>query len=317
VLHMLVRRIVLGVLTLWLVSVLVFVSTNALPGDAARSILGRNATPETLAALRAELKLDRSLPEQYTSWLSGVVRGDLGQSLADGEPVTDLLSSRLSNSAFLVAVAAAISIPLSIGIGILSAMRRDSWLDHAMSTANLGLAAVPEFVIGTACVVLFGTVVFQVLPPVSLIPPGEPAWRHLDEVWLPALTLVLAVAPYISRIMRGSMIEVLESDYVEMARLKGLPERDVILWHALPNAIVPAIQVIALQLSYMAGGIVVVEFVFGFPGIGGALIQAVSHRDLPVLQAVVLVIAGVYVVVNLIADVLTILASPRLRTALR
>jgi peptide/nickel transport system permease protein len=136
-------------------------------------------------------------------------------------------------------------------------------------------------------------------------------------VWLPALTLVLAVVPYISRIMRGSMIEVLESDYVEMARLKGLPERDVILWHALPNAIVPAIQVIALQLSYMAGGIVVVEFVFGFPGIGGALVQAVSHRDLPVLQAVVLVIAAVYVVVNLIADVLTILASPRLRTALR
>jgi peptide/nickel transport system permease protein len=180
---------------------------------------------------------------------------------------------------------------------------------------SLVFAALPEFVIGIALVLLFATSVFHVLPAVSLIPPGDHAWNHFNVVILPAATLVLAVTPYISRIMRGSMVEVLESDYVTMARLKGLPERTVMLRHALPNAIVPAIQVSALQLAWMAGGVVVVEFVFSFPGIGAALVDAVGNRDVPTVQALSLIIAAVYVVLNLAADVTTILVTPRLRTA--
>jgi peptide/nickel transport system permease protein len=194
-------------------------------------------------------------------------------------------------------------------------MRRDRMVDHVGSMISLIFAALPEFVIGIALVLLFATSVFHVFPAVSLIPPGDHAWQHLNAVILPAATLVLAVTPYISRIMRGSMIEVLESEYVTMARLKGLPERTVMLRHALPNAIVPAIQVSALQLAWMAGGVVVVEFVFAYPGIGAALVDAVGNRDVPTVQALALIIAAVYVVLNLAADVTTILVTPRLRTA--
>jgi peptide/nickel transport system permease protein len=311
----LLRRIGLGVLTLFLVSVIVFAATQALPGDAARAILGRDATPQRLAALRSQLHLNESVLAQYTHWLGGIVSGNFGTSAATQQPVSQLLSGRLGNSAFLVLVAALIAVPLSIGFGVLMAVRRDHLIDHVGSTASLVLAALPEFVIGIALVLLFATSVFHILPAVSLLPPGDHAWQHLDAVVLPAATLVLAVTPYISRIMRGSMVEVLESEYVTMARLKGLPERTVILRHAVPNAIVPAIQVSALQLAWMAGGVVVVEFVFSFPGIGASLVDAVGNRDVPVVQALTLIIAAVYVVLNLLADVTTILVTPRLRTA--
>jgi peptide/nickel transport system permease protein len=311
----LLRRIGLGVLTLFLVSVIVFAATQALPGDAARAILGRDATPQRLAALRSQLHLNESVLAQYTHWLGGIVSGNFGTSAATQQPVSQLLSGRLGNSAFLVLVAALIAVPLSIGFGVWMAVRRDHLIDHVGSTASLVLAALPEFVIGIALVLLFATSVFHILPAVSLLPPGDHAWQHLDAVVLPAATLVLAVTPYISRIMRGSMVEVLESEYVTMARLKGLPERTVILRHAVPNAIVPAIQVSALQLAWMAGGVVVVEFVFSFPGIGASLVDAVGNRDVPVVQALALIIAAVYVVLNLLADVTTILVTPRLRTA--
>ncbi len=179
------------------------------------------------------------------------------------------------------------------------------------------LAALPEFVIGIALVLLFSTSVLHVFPAVSLLAPGEHAWQDLNVVVLPAATLVIAVTPYISRIMRGSMVEVLQSEYVTMARLKGMSERNVIWRHAVPNAVVPAIQVAALQLAWMAGGVVVVEFVFQYPGIGSALISAVGERDVPTVQALALLIAAVYVVVNFLADVWTVLLTPRLRTAAR
>jgi peptide/nickel transport system permease protein len=311
-----VRRILLGLLTLFVVSLIVFGATQALPGDPAQAILGREATPEKLEIVREQLNLNRPVTEQYTEWLSGIVTGDLGLSLANQRPVGEFLSDRIVNSAFLVLLAALISIPLSLLIGSLSAMRRDRPLDTITSIVTLALAALPEFVIGVALILLLATTVLQVFPAVSLVSPGTPVWEELDVVILPALTLVLAVSPYISRIMRGSMIEVLESDYVEMARLKGLRERVVIVRHALPNAVIPAIQVTALQLAYLAGGIVVVEFVFSFPGIGAALVDAVSNRDLPIIQALTMLIAAVYVGLNLLADILTILISPRLRTAL-
>jgi peptide/nickel transport system permease protein len=311
----LLKRFALGVLTLFLVSVVVFVATQALPGNAATAILGRNATPQRIAALTQQLHLNRPVFDQYTHWLSGIVTGNLGTSAATEQPVSQLLSGRVLNSAFLVLLAAVVAIPLSIGFGVWMAMRRDGPVDVIGSTISLIFAALPEFVIGIILVLVFATQVFQVFPAVSLIPPGDHAWQHLNVVILPAATLVLAVTPYISRIMRGSMIEVLESDYVTMARLKGLPERTVIWRHAVPNAIVPAIQVSALQLAWMAGGVVVVEFVFTYPGIGAALVDAVGNRDVPTVQALVLIIAAVYVVLNVLADVATILVTPRLRTA--
>jgi peptide/nickel transport system permease protein len=311
------RRTILGLGTLFLVSVIVFAATQVLPGDPARSILGRNATPESLATLRQQLDLGKPVVEQYTHWLGGLVTGDLGRSLAANEPVTELIGKRVENSAFLMVLAAIISIPLAILIGSVAARRRDRPFDHVTSIVLLALAALPEFVVAIGLVVLFGTTVFTVLPAVSLIPPEDAPWHHLKGLVLPATALVLAVTPYIARIMRASMVEVLESDYVEMARLKGLPERRVLWRHALPNGIAPAIQVIALNLAYLAGGIVLVEFVFGYPGIGGALVDAVSNRDVPVVQALAILIAGLYVFLNLCADIATILVSPRLRTSIK
>jgi peptide/nickel transport system permease protein len=309
------RRVALGLLTLLLVSVVVFAATQALPSNAAQAILGRNATPARLAALTRQLHLDESVVTQYVHWLGDVLKGNFGTSAATQQPVSRLLSGRILDSAFLVLVAAVIALPLSILLGVIMAVRRDRPADHALSMTTLALAALPEFVIGIGLVLLFATNVSHAFPAVSLIPPGEHAWQVPNAVVLPAATLVLAVTPYISRIMRGSMIEVLESEYVTMARLKGLSNRTVIWRHAVPNAIVPAIQVSALQLAYMAGGIVVVEFVFSYPGIGGALVDAVGNRDVPVVQALTVIIAAVYVVVNLLADIVTIMVTPRLRTA--
>jgi peptide/nickel transport system permease protein len=309
------RRIGLGILTLWLVSLIVFAAVIALPGDAATAILGREATPDRVAALRDQLHLNDSVVTQYLKWLGGILTFDLGNSAATQQPVTQLLSDRVGNSAFLVVIASLIAIPLSIAIGVWTAMKRDRPADHITSTVTLVLAALPEFVIGIGLILLFATGVLQLFPAVSLLAPGQKAWEAPDVVVLPAATLVLAVTPYISRIMRGSMVEVLESEYVTMARLKGLPERTVIWRHAVPNAIVPAIQVAALQLAWMAGGVVVVEFVFQYPGIGAALVDSVANRDMPVVQTVTMLAAGIYVGLNLLADLATVLVTPRLRTA--
>jgi len=311
----LLRRILLGLLTLLLVSIVVFAATQALPGNAARAILGRNATPARLAALTRQLHLNQPVITQYFNWLGGALSGNFGTSAATQQPVTQLLSGRIANSAFLVLISAIIALPLSILLGVIMAVRRDRVADHVLSMVTLSLAALPEFVIGIGLVLLFATNLSHAFPAVSIIPPGEHAWNVPNAVVLPAATLILAVTPYISRIMRGSMVEVLESDYVTMARLKGLSNRTVIWRHAVPNAIVPAIQVSALQLAYMAGGVVVVEYVFSFPGIGASLVDAVGNRDVPVVQALTIIIAAVYVVVNLVADLTTILVTPRLRTA--
>jgi peptide/nickel transport system permease protein len=311
----LLRRILLGLLILLLVSVVVFVATQALPGNAARAVLGRDATPARIAALTKQLHLNESAPAQYWHWLSGIVQGHFGTSAASDAPVSKLIGGRLANSALLVLVSALVAIPLSISLGVWMAVRRDKLADHVLSTTTLALAALPEFVIGIALALLFSTTVFRIFPGVSIIPPGEHAWDVPKVVVLPAATLVLAVTPYISRIMRGSMVEVLNSDYVTMARLKGLSNRTVIWRHAVPNAIVPAIQVSALQLAYLAGGVVLVEYVYTYPGIGSQLVDSVNNRDIPTVQALVIIIAAVYVVVNLIADLLTIVVTPRLRTA--
>jgi peptide/nickel transport system permease protein len=311
-------RLGLGVLTLFFVSVVVFVATQALPGDTARAILGKEAANEArYEALREQLDLDQPVSEQYMAWLGGVVTGDLGDSLVQDEAVTELLSRRVANTAVLVLLAALMSIPLSLVAGSLTALRRDSTFDVSVSIGSLSLAALPEFVIGIILILVVATQVFNWVPAVSRVSPGEPIYQQLELFILPAITLTLAVAPYITRILRASMIEVLESEYVMMARLKGLAERLVLWRHALPNALAPALQVTALNLAWLAGGVVVVEYLFGFPGIGQALVDAVANRDMPMVQAICLLIATVYVLANLTADILTILVSPRLRTGLR
>jgi peptide/nickel transport system permease protein len=285
-------------------------------GDPARAILGRNATPASLAALRKHLHLDQSLIGQYVTWAGGFLHGDFGTSLAAQEPVSKLLGSRVVNSAVLVLFASIVSIPLSIAIGSWAALRREKTFDTVSSNLMLVLASLPEFVVAVLLVILFATTVLHVLPAISPLSIGQRPWQVPKELILPVATLVIAVAPYVARIMRASMVEVLESDYVEMARLKGLPERTVLVRHALPNAIGPVFQVIAINLAYLAGGIVLVEFVFNYSGIGSALQDAVVNHDLPVVQALAMLIAGVYVVLNLLADVATILVTPRLRTRL-
>ena len=311
----LIRRIILGIITLFLVSIVVFAATQALPANAAQAILGKDATPERVAALSAQLHLNQPITSQYLHWLGGVLGGNLWTSAATQQSVASLIGSRLANSTFLVLVAAIFALPLSIGLGVWMAVKRDRPADHVLSMTTLVLAALPEFVIGIILVALLATNVAHVFPAFSLVPPGEHAWDEPSVVVLPAATLVIAVTPYISRIMRASMVEVLQSDYVTMARLKGLPNQVVIWRHAVPNAIVPAIQVSALQLAYMAGGVIVVEFVFSYPGIGAQLVDSVANRDVPVVQALTIIIAAAYVILNLLADVATILITPRLRTA--
>ena len=310
-----VRRLLLGLLVMFLVSVVVFVATQAL-GDPARAILGRDATPDRLAALQKQLHLDQSVVGQYFHWLGGLLHWNLGTSLATQQSVSAYLGPRIANSSVLVLAAAVISVPLSIAIGSYAALRREKAFDTVTSNLMLLMAALPEFVVAVLLVILFSTSVFHWLPAISPVPPGHHAWEYPDELVMPVATLVIAVAPYVARIMRASMIEVLESDYVEMARLKGLPERTVLIRHALPNAIGPVFQVIAINLAYLAGGVVVIESVFNYPGIGLALVDAVNNHDIPVVQALAMLIAAVYVVLNLLADVATILVTPRLRTRL-
>lgn len=309
------RRALFGLFTLWVVSILVFLATQALPGDAAQAILGREATPERLAALREQLNLGGSLPSQYLHWLGGVLTLNFGESLATQQPVTEVLGPALINSGVLMLCAAVIAIPLSMAIGTWSAMRRDRPVDQTVSVLTLVLAALPEFVIGILLILIFATGLFQALPAVFVIIPGEAVWSEPKQLVLPVLTLVLAVSPYIIRIMRATMLEVLDSDYVQQARLKGLPERTVIVRHAIPNAIGPVAQVIALQLAWLLGGVVLVEFLFRYPGIGFQLTDSVTNRDLPLVQAIVLVIALFYIIVNLIADGITLAANPKVRTA--
>jgi peptide/nickel transport system permease protein len=312
-----IRRLLLGLIVLIMVSIVVFAATQALPGDPARAILGRSATPQSLAALRLKLHLNQPVFTQYWTWLTGLLRGNLGTSLAAQEPVTTLLRPKLVNSSVLVAVSAIVSIPLSIAIGSWAALKREKIFDTVSSNLLLALAALPEFVVAVVLVLLFATTVFPgLLPAISRIPPGSGPWNYPSALVLPVLTLVIAVAPYVARIMRASMVEVLESDYIEMARLKGLPERTVMIRHALPNALGPVFQVIALNLAYLAGGIVIVEFVFDYTGIGTGLQEAVLNHDLPVVQALAMLIAALYVVLNLLADVATIMVTPRLRTRL-
>ncbi len=304
-----------GVITLIIVSIVVFAATQILPGNAAYAVLGHNATPARLHALELQLGLNRSAAAQYGAWIGGLLTGKAGNSLANGQPVWALVAPRLVNSAVLVALSGLAGALIGVLLGAIAALRKDSFFDHAFSVVSLAVTALPEFVVAISLVILFATVVFQVLPAVSVLPPGTWAWQQPELLVLPIATLVIVVVPYIFRMMRAAMIEALESEYVEMARLKGLPAWRVLLVHALPNAVPPTVQVIGLNLLYLAGGIVVVEYVFDFPGIGQGLVNAVSNRDIPVIQLIVVILAAFYVFMNILTDVVALLATPRRRIA--
>jgi peptide/nickel transport system permease protein len=307
-------RCVLGVGTVLLVSLLVFFATNVLPGDAARAILGRSATPEAVAALRAQMGLDQPIPVQYLSWLSGIVHGNLGTSLVSKEPVWASVAGRLQHSLLLLAIASLVAISLSFLVGILMAIRPGAAFDNIMGGTLIIAAGIPEFIFAIILVVLLSTHVLHLLPPTAIIPAGDTLQQHLVVLILPVMTLTLAILPYLSRLVRNALIEALASEYVVTARLKGLPPRLVLLRHALLNSLIPFIQGIASTLAYILGGAVVVEVVFQYPGLGFGLQQAVGQRDVPTVQAIVLIFAAGYVVFNILADVVTIVVTPRLRT---
>lgn len=302
---------------MFVVSLVVFAATQLLPSDPAQAILGRNATTNSVKALRTKLGLDHSAFYQYTHWLKGIVTGSPGDSFNAQQPILDYIGDRVVNSLFLLMLASVISIPLSLWLGGYSARKRDSAFDNVTSNAMLALASLPEFVVGIILVLVFSVRIWHFLPAVSAIGIGQGPWSDMKGMILPTATLVIGSVPYISRVVRASIIEVLESDYIEMARLKGAPEK-VVLWrHALPNALGPVFQVIALNIAYFAAGVIVVEALFNYPGIGGALRDSVRVRDIPVIQFLVMVLATVYVITNLAADVATVLVTPRLRTRIQ
>jgi peptide/nickel transport system permease protein len=313
--RLILRRLAFGVVTLFLVSVVVFLATEVLPGNAAYAILGHDATQARVRALEVTLHLNRGLFDQYWVWISGLFTGNLGQSLANGLPVWGYVEPRIINSAVLVFVAGTVGALLGVALGAVTALRKDGWLDHVASIVVLAVTSLPEFVVAIALIIVLSTVVWHVLPAVSLLAPGTYAWSQPELLVLPAATLVIVIVPYILRMMRAAMVEALESDYVEMARLKGVPEWRVVLVHALPNAIAPTVQVIGLNFLYLAGGVVVVEYVFNFPGIGQGLVNAVNGRDIPVIQFIALILAAFYVVMNIATDVVALLATPRRRIA--
>jgi peptide/nickel transport system permease protein len=321
ILKFLLKRLAFGVLTLLVVSLMIFFVTQALPSNPGKLVLGRDADAESIHKFDVDHGLDRSLPYQYAHWLGGVVHGDFGKSyfpaqIDQAPAVWKDSGPRIGATLFLLFSAGIISIPISIVLGTYAGLKRDKKFDNTSSVVMLLLAAVPEFVLGTFLIIVFATFVSHVLPGAVILSPGQAPWAHPKELILPIVTLSLGVIPYVSRTMRASIIEVLESDYIEMARLKGLPEKTVVWRHAFPNAVGPVFQVIALNLAYLAGGIIIVERLFNFPGIGQALSEAVRARNLPVIQLLALTIAAVYVVTNLLADIATVLVTPRLRTRL-
>lgn len=315
-LSFLLRRLAIGVLIVWVTSLLVFVAIHLLPGNAALSILGHDATPETLSSLTRQLGLDRSLPYQYWHWLSGLATGSWGISLVSNLKVSYIVGNRALNTGLIALFATVVSVPLAALIGTASATRSGNWFDSTVSVLTLVLAALPSFVIAILVIYVLATNVLHLLPAASLVNPDESIFSQLKMTILPSLTLVLATIPYPIRMVRASVIDVLQSDFVMNAELRGLPERHIVFRHALRNAWGPMIQATAINLLFMAGGLVVVETVFSYPGIGYALVQAVGQRDIPVVQTITVLMAAAYVTVNLLADLGVMLVTPRLRVQL-
>jgi peptide/nickel transport system permease protein len=309
---MVAKRLLLGLFTLFVISLLIFLGVELLPGDLAEAILGQNALPETVDAFRKELKLDLPAHVRYLSWLNGIVHGDFGKSLANNRPITELIGWRFSNTLFLASVTAAVAVPLALLLGMLAALYQNSIFDRFASTATLSTISFPEFFVGYILIVLFA-VQFHVFPSMSNINESLSFWQKIYRMFLPCMTLSLVVVAHMMRMTRAAIINVLTSPFIEMARLKGLTRRRIIIHHAFPNALSPIINVVVLNLAYLVVGVVVVEVVFVYPGLGQLLVDSVSKRDLPVVQASGLIFAGTYILLNLTADILAMISNPKLR----
>ena len=307
------QRIALGLLLLFLVSILIFVGTLILPGDVAQSILGQSATPEALANMRRDLGLNEPPVERYFSWLFGALQGDLGTALTSGQDIAGALGSRLANTLFLAFWAALISVPLAIFLGLLAVRYRDRWPDKLISGVTLASISVPEFLIGYVLMFFLGVKLRLFVPTAIGFRADAPLLDKLESIALPIAVLTLVVLAHMMRMTRAAILNVMQSAYIETAELKGLTMFRIIWRHAFPNSIAPIVNVVMLNLAYLVVGVVVIEVVFVYPGMGQYLVDHVSKRDVPVVQACGLVFAAVYIGLNLVADVVSILANPRLR----
>ena len=312
ILKLVAQRIALGLILLWAASVLIFVGTQILPGDVAQSILGQSATPVSLANLRAELGLNDPPLTRYMNWADGIVHGDLGKALTNQQDIATAMGKRLGNTLFLAFWAAVISVPLAVSLGLIAVRYRGRWPDKLISTVTLATVSVPEFLLGYILVYLL-SVKFRLLPSLATINDGMSFGDKLYAISLPVLVLVLVVLGHMMRMTRAAILNVMQSAYIETAELKGLRPIAVIARHAFPNAIAPVVNVVMLNLAYLVVGVVVVEVVFVYPGMGQYLVDHVAKRDVPVVQACGLVFAAIYIGLNIVADVVSILANPRLR----
>ncbi|MDX6494509.1 MAG: peptide/nickel transport system permease protein [Gaiellales bacterium] len=319
VLRFLARRILGAVLALFAASIVIFAGTVMLPGDAAGVVLGRTATPEKVAKLNHQMHFDRPAYRLYTSWLEGFVQGDLGDSavgIVQGEksaPIWPLISNAVKNSAILAAIAALLMIPLSLGLGAIAAVYAGKPVDRLISVVSLAAIALPEFVIGSLLIGIFFVGLNKLLPPVALVPPGASPLGHPTRLVLPVATLLLASLAAGIRMVRAGMVETLQTEYVQTARLNGLAEKRVLMRYAMRNALAPSVQVLAQNLQWLIGGIIITESVFAYPGIGSLLVTAVGNRDVTVVQSVAMLLAIVYVLLNLLADLIVLLLVPKLR----
>jgi peptide/nickel transport system permease protein len=306
------KRLGLGLITLFLLSVLVFLGTTVLPGNPGRAIAGPFASEATVKAINHDLGTDRPLVTQYRSWISGVLQGDLGESYAQKRPVSDMLREALNNSLKLAVIAFLLVVPLGIFGGVVSALNEGKWLDRVITVGGLSAAVMPEFVGGIVLLAVFGLWLGW-LPVSAAWPPGTSAIEQVKYLLLPAMALTLVLFGYIARITRAGTVEVLHSDYTRTAYLKGLPRRTVILRHVLRNSLLPTIAVVATQTGYLIGGLVVVERLFNYNGVGQLLFNAAHQKDYPVLESSVLLIGIVYLLATLTADILSAALNPRIR----
>jgi peptide/nickel transport system permease protein len=317
VLKIVLQRLGLGLITLFVVSGIIFCALLFLPGNFAKATLGQAATPETVAAFEREIGLDKPAYIRYYNWISGVVQGDFGSSYASRvgyrREVTEILAPRAFNTLFLAGMTALIAVPLSVALGLLAALYRNTWFDRGINSVSLISISFPEFFIAYIAIVLLASpLMYKVFPPISTIQEDTSFGDRIYRSALPAITMTLVIVAHMMRMTRAAVINVLSSPYVEMARLKGAKPWQIIVRHALPNVWAPIVTVIALNLAYLVVGVVVVEFVFTYPGMGKMMVDAVHSRDVPVVQACALVFAATYIVLNLIADVLGIVTNPRL-----
>ena len=308
---LLLQRLALGVLSLFAVSVIIFLAVGMLPGDVAQAMLGQSATAQTVAAFRAQLGLDLPPLTRFGQWIWHFVQGDLGTSLANQRPIAELVGARLGNTLSLAALAALVSVPLALLLGMLAALYRNSWFDRLLNTSALSAVSFPEFFVAYL-LILFFSVKLNWFPSISNLAPDASFGDVLERSVLPVATLSLVVIAQMMRMTRASLINLLASPYIEMARLKGISQSRIIFKHALPNALAPIVNVVALNLAYLVVGVVVVEVVFVYPGLGQLLVDSVAKRDIPVVQACSLIFAATYVSLNTLADVLSIASNPRL-----